>query len=122
MNKVTLFWWMSMLGYTGLLLLLVLWFAWISPPEVLPRSIVLLLMTVPLLIPLRGLLYGRPYTFAWTSFLALFYFIHGVSEAWSAPDVRLLALLEIFFSTLLYTGTMLYARYRSRELKAVEPK
>lgn len=118
MNKVRFFWWMTITGYSGLLILLLSWFAWLSPPEVLPRSLVILIMTVPLLFPLRGLLYGRPYTFAWTSFLALFYFIHGVSEAYSDPEVRLLALLEILFSVLLYTGAMLFARYRGRELKA----
>lgn len=117
MNKVRFYWWLSMLGYSGLLLLLLLWFSWLSPPEVLPRSMVLLLMTGPLLFPLRGLLYGRPYTFAWTSFLALFYFIHGVTEAYSDPEVRLLALLEILFSVMLYSGAMLFARYRGRELK-----
>lgn len=118
MKHIPLLWWLSIGSYSALLLLLVLWFSWLAPPEVLPRSMVLLIMTVPLLFPLRGLLYGRPFTFAWTSFLALFYFIHGVTEAYSDPSVRFLASLEIVFSTLLYTSTMLYARYRGKQIKA----
>ena len=120
MKPVSVFWWLTMVGYSGLLLLILLWFGWLSPPEIVPRSVAIAIMAIPLLLPLRGLLYGRPYTFAWTSFLALFYFIHGITEAYSAPEVRLLAMLEILFSTMLYTGAMLYARYRGRELKAAQ--
>ena len=118
MSRTGLYWWLTLGSYAALLLLLVLWFGWLAPPKVIPRSLVLLIMTVPLLFPLRGLLHGHPYTFAWTSFLALFYFIHGITEAWSDPGVRLLASLEILFSTLLYSGAILYARHRGRELKA----
>lgn len=120
---VRLSWWLTMFGYSGLIIVLVSWYGWLLPPVVLPRSIVLALLLVPLLFPLRGLLHGRPYTFAWTSFLALIYFIHGVSEAWAVPEARILGMLEIIFSLCLYSGAMLFARYRSKQLKdAADPE
>ncbi len=120
MKSTSFFWWLTMVGYGGLFLVLALWYSWIAPPEIVPRSVALLILLGPLLFPLRGLLYGRPYTFAWTSFLAMFYFIHGVSEAWSAPEVRWLAVLEIIFSLCLYFGAMLFARVRGKQLKALK--
>jgi len=120
MNRTHITYWTALGGYFGLLVLLIAWIGWISPPQGLPISIALFFMTVPLLFPLRGLLYGRPYTFAWASFLALFYFIHGVVEAYSTPEDRYLALLEIVFSVAFYTGSMLYARFRGRELKSAD--
>jgi uncharacterized membrane protein len=61
-------------GYFGLFGLLLLWFAWLEPPSRLPVAWALLLWVGPLLFPVRGLLHSRPYTHAWASFLALFYF------------------------------------------------
>ncbi len=118
MNKTRLAYRVAVGSYFGLLALLIAWLGWISPPRGLPISIALFFMTVPLLFPLRGILYGRPYTFAWASFLALFYFIHGVVEAYSSPEDRYLALLEIVLSLAFYSGSVFYARFRGRELKA----
>lgn len=117
MNKTRYAYWAALAGYFGLLVLLVAWYGWLSPPHALPISVALFIMTVPLLFPLRGLLHARPYTFAWASFLALFYFIHGVVEAYSSEEDRYLALLEIVLSLAFYTGSMLYARFRGRELR-----
>lgn len=118
MNIIVFSRWLTLVSYFALLILLMLWQTVLAPPQALPISIVLVLLVGPLLFPLRGLLYGRPYTHAWTSFLVLIYFIHGIVEAWSNPGVRLYAGLEILFSVLLYTGALLYARYRGRQLKA----
>lgn len=116
---------MSLLGIFGLIALLMVWEIWLAPSAtstkglfILPRSLVLLFMVVPLLFPLRGILNGRPYTHAWASFLALFYFMHGVGEAWAGTDTAYLGLLEVLFSVMLFIGAILFARFRSRELKA----
>lgn len=115
---------MSLLGIFGLIILLMVWEIWLAPSAtttegliVLPRSLVLLFMVVPLLFPLRGILHGRPYTHAWASFLALFYFLHGVGEAWAGEDTAYLGMLEVLFSVMLFIGAILFARFRSRELK-----
>lgn len=101
-------------GYFGLLTLLLLWFTWLARPTQMPVSVVLLIFVGPLLLPLRGLLYQRSYTHAWTAFLVLIYFIHGVVEAWANPTERGLASLEIFFSMMLFSGCLLYIRYNAR--------
>lgn len=103
-------------GYFGLLLLLPLWYALLSPPQ-LPLGLVLGLLVLPLLFPLRGLLQGRPYTYAWASFLSLIYFIHAVVELYSTPRDRHLALLELLLSLAFYFGCVMFARLGGRELK-----
>jgi uncharacterized membrane protein len=112
----------ALLGYFGLLILLMVWIIWLTPSHTshLPTSLALLLLVGPLMFPLRGLLHGRSYTHAWASFLALFYLLLGISEAWSNSEQRLLAGLEIIFSSLLYLGAMFYARLRGKEVKKAE--
>jgi len=97
-------------GYFFNLGLLVAWYGWLAPPELLPRAIVLLVLVSPMLVPLRGMLHLRPYTYAWGSFLALFYFAHGTVEAYSNPIARWYALLEILFTSMWFLGSILFVR------------
>ena len=101
----------------GLLLLMPAWILWLSPPINWDRWFLLAISTLPLLPPLAGLLRGRPYTYAWSGFISMLYFTHGVVEAWADSDVRWLALTEVLLAVMLYLGGMLYARWRSRELR-----
>ena len=110
----------TLAGYFGLLILLTLWFTVLAPSNHLPTSLMLLVIVGPLMFPLRGLLHGNPYTHAWTSMLTLLYFTHGVIEAWSNSAERGYALLEVFFSVLLFVGAVGYARFRARELKGAQ--
>lgn len=110
----------ALTGYLALIFLLLLWNGWLAPPEALPRALVILLLVGPLMFPLRGMLHGRPYTYAWSSYLALLYFVLGVGEAWVNPAERGLALLEVLFSVLMFTGAILYARWRGMELNRSE--
>lgn len=107
----------TLTGYFGLVFLLMLWNAWLAPSEHFPRALAIIVLVGPLMLPLRGLLHGRPYTFSWSSYLALIYFALGVGEL-TRPDERHLAVLEILFSLMMFVGAILYARYRGRELKA----
>jgi uncharacterized membrane protein len=106
-----------MTAYFGLLVLLWVWHVWLLPPRYWPTALVLAILLLPLLAPLRGLLQGRPYTFAWTTFLTLFYFLHGISEGVGSPAARPYAVLEILLSLTLFVAAMLFARWRSRELR-----
>ncbi|MDH3947872.1 MAG: DUF2069 domain-containing protein [Gammaproteobacteria bacterium] len=103
---------LTLLSYIALVGLILIWHGWIVPS---PEALILLLL--PLLFPLRGILKGNPYTHAWSSFLILLYFIHGIVEAYANPQVRMWALIEVLFSVTFYTGAVLYARLRGRELK-----
>lgn len=101
---------LTLFGYFGTLALLTAWYSWIAPSTHFPTALVLIIMLVPLLFPLRGLLHGRKYTFAWSCFLALLYFTHGVMEAYSSELTRHLGLLEVLFTSLWFIAAMVYIR------------
>lgn len=103
---------MTLTGYFGLVILLVTWYGIMQPAYT-----ALIILLVPLAFPLRGLIQGKPYTYAWTSFLTLLYFVHGIVEAYANEVARPFALLEVLASVLIYIGAVLFSRLRSRELK-----
>lgn len=108
----------TQIGAIGLVLLLPAWILWLSPPVNWDPWFLLALATLPLLPALSGLLSGNIYTHAWSGFIALIYFTHGVVEAWADAGVRLLALAEVVLAVMLWLGGMMYVRWRSRELKS----
>jgi uncharacterized membrane protein len=97
-------------GHLGTLALLVAWYSWLAPSSHFPVSLVLLVLVLPLFTPLRGLLHRRRYTIAWSCFLALLYFTHGVVEAYVSETVRHLGLLEVLFSSVWFLAGMAYVR------------
>lgn len=105
----------TLLGYFGLFALTLLWVTVLTPPGRIPTSIMLILFVGPLLFPLRGILNGKPYTHAWTSFLVLLYFMHGVVEAWANPAARWLAITEVLLSLILFTGCIFYVRLANQK-------
>ena len=112
---------LALLGYFGLFILLSVWTVYLAPPTIFPVSIVLLFYVGPLLIPLRGLLYGKLYTHAWVHFMALFYFIVGVMVAAGNAEERNYALAQVVLSILMFVGSMMYVRVKAREAKQQEP-
>lgn len=108
---------LTLLGYGLLIALLVMWYGIWSPSEQLPRGFVLTLLLLPLLFPLWGLIKGKAYTHAWTSMLILFYFMHGVGEAWTTPEDRTYAIIEIVLSIVVYLGSLVYVKL-ARQQKA----
>lgn len=107
---------LALAGHLGLILHLLTWFAWLAPPETFPVAAAIVLLVGPLLLPLRGLLHGRPYTHAWTAMLALAYFLHGLMVALSMPELRLLGAVEAALSLVLYGACIAYSRFRGTEL------
>jgi uncharacterized membrane protein len=105
---------LTLAGYFGTLVLLVVWYAWAAPSPLLPVSLVLLVLVLPLFAPLRGLLHGRRYTIAWSCFLAVCYFTHGVMEAYSSPLTRHLGLLEVTFTSVWFLAALAYIRIGKR--------
>ncbi len=106
--------WSSLLSYLGLLVLVLAWNTLISPSQRYPTGMILLATALPLLFPLRGMLYGKAYTHAWVSFLALYYFMLGVGDAWSDPQDRPYGIAMVVLSSNLFICSMFYARYRGR--------
>ena len=103
---------LTLTGYLGLLALILNWFAWIAPPERVPRAFPMIALAVPLLFPLRGILHGRRYTHLWTGFLSMAYVAIGI-DAWAnaAPGTAWLGATMTVLATLLFVGTVVYARY-----------
>ncbi len=97
-------------GYLGTLTLLTAWYAWLAPSNLFPIAYALLFLLTPLLFALRGMLHGRIYTFQWSCFLALLYFMHGVGEAWASDTARYLGLLEILLTSTWFLAAMAYIR------------
>lgn len=64
-----------------------------------------------LLIPLKGLIGGRRYTYRWVGFLMLPYFCIGVSELASNPQLRIYGLVTTAASLLLFLASIYYARF-----------
>jgi len=109
--KLPLARWLTLAGHLGLLALTLAWHAWLAPSVYFPVSLVVLVMAGPLLLPLRGLLHGRPRSHLWAAFLSLLYFIHGVGEAVANPEQRWLALGEVGLSLILFFAATLYVRW-----------
>jgi uncharacterized membrane protein len=76
-----------------------------------------LVRVLPLILFLPTIISRRPRGHAWLAFVSLLYFMQGVMVA-SLPGQFLLGALEIIASLALFASTMLYARWRSRELRA----
>ncbi|MCH1931831.1 DUF2069 domain-containing protein [Shewanella sp. A25] len=106
---------LSRLGYLALVLLLGGWFVGqgVNGEYSLLFS---LLWLVPLLLPLRGILKGNPYTYAWASFILCLYMLHGLTLLYVTVDARAFASIEVVLITLLLIAFPFYARLRGREL------
>jgi len=86
--------------YLGLIALTVCWEGWLAPGPVAPPGFWLTVKSIPLLLPLFGILRGRRTSFLWASLLLLAYFTEGVIVAytdrhaplgWHAPWLYALA-------------------------------
>jgi uncharacterized membrane protein len=75
--------------------------------------VALLLFAAPLAAAAPGLIRGRPYTYAWTSLLALGYFTLGVWHA-AGPQEGWLGAAMLAASLLLFAGTLAYVRLGAR--------
>ena len=91
-------------AWAMLVLLQFVWHAWLVPAQTVPVWLVLAITVVPLLLPLLAIRNTRR-ALLWVGILSLFYFCHGIAEAWSSAGERWLALIEVAL-TLLLIGTL----------------
>ena len=102
---------LALAGYFSLFFLLLGSIAGLPADNVPPRLLLLLVLVGPLLFPLRGLLHGRPYTHAWSGFMALFYLVISIGIA-AGENTLLTGLLETFAATIWFAGSLLYVRWK----------
>lgn len=101
----------TLVGYLGLWILLPAWYLWLAPAATLPAYFIVFLLA-PLVFPFTGLLRGRTYTYKWSLFVVVLYFVHGVGEAWTWPGERAYGLLEVALSLAWFIGAIAYIRTR----------
>ena len=95
---------LGLVAWAGLVVLQLVWHAWLFPPQLMPAWLVLVITLLPLLLPLLTIRDVRR-ALLWVGILSLFYFCHGIAEGWSSTSERWLALIEIVL-TLLLIGTL----------------
>lgn len=102
--------WLASISLIGLIVLGLGWEIFWAPLHA--GGSLLFLKTVPLLMPLFGILRGKRYTYQWSGMLILFYFTEGVVRAWAENGMsQRLALLEISLSLLFFFCVIVYAKY-----------
>ncbi len=106
----------ALTSYFSLLVFMPLWLIVISPSKGLSPLLTLAMFTLPLLFPLRGLIKGNPYTFAWSNFIVMIYFLHSTTTLWVSPEDRLWAAIELFLACTMFLSCSYYAKYRGQEL------
>lgn len=100
---------LTLAGYFILLLGQVAWIGWLNPVTVIPKSITLLFIVAPLLLPLRGLLNTRFHTFKWVTLFVWMYFIIGIWNCANATQWPLGA-LQVVTSLMIFVGSVMYCR------------
>jgi len=70
-----------------------------------------LILSLALLLPIKGLIIDRLYTYKWVGFLALFYFCVGISELVTNPDLMVYAYATTLLSMLLFVASIYYTRF-----------
>lgn len=101
---------LSIVSLIALIFLCLAWELWLAPLR--PGGSGLVLKTLPLLLPLMGVLKGRRYTYQWAPMLVLAYFTEGVVRAWS--DTGLSAWLaggEIVLAVVFFFAAIYYAKF-----------
>ncbi len=106
----------ALTGYFSLLIFMPLWLIVLSPSQGLSTPTALIMFTAPLLFPLKGMLEGNPFTYAWSNFIVLIYFLHSLTTLWVLPEDMLWATLELIFASIMFFGATFYAKYRGQEL------
>ena len=102
---------LALVGYFGTMAFLMLWIIKLAPPQI-PKSIVLAISLLPLLLPLRGMLHGRVYTHSWSGFLALPYFAFGVDAAIHRTEKPWLGIVLVALSIVWFFGSAYYSKYK----------
>ena len=90
----------------------VVWHAWWLPPQRMPVAVALSIALLPLALPLA---YWRtpPRALIAAGMVSLFYFCHGVAEAWASPPERVAASIEVALALVLIGSLVRKPRRRA---------
>lgn len=106
----------ALIANLSLILWVGLWQSTISPHPHLNNYVIAVMWIIPMLLPLKGILEGKPYTHAWANFILMFYFLHALTILWVDDGERWLALVELAITSCTFIANILFARVRAKEL------
>jgi uncharacterized membrane protein len=93
----------------ALIALCLAWELWLAPLR--PGGSWLALKTLPLLLPLFGILRGRRYAYQWASLLIQFYLLEGLTRATTDTGLmQWLAVVEVALAISFFVAALTYAR------------
>ncbi len=101
-------------SYLALLAWQWVWHAIVPQPAGSRKIWLAALLTLPLLLTLRGVIRVETRSINWSSYLLLPYVLIGVMEAWSQADQRLVALVQTALVVVCGLSIGLINRQRSR--------
>lgn len=101
-------------SYLALIALQTVWHFLLPPPGGAGNWILALVATIPLLLPVKGVLSGSLRSMTWAGYLVMLYLIVGVVEAWANPSQRIPALLQVLI-VILFVGSVLGFSRSSRQ-------
>ncbi|WP_162045851.1 DUF2069 domain-containing protein [Vibrio taketomensis] len=107
---------LALCGNLALLAWVAIWQLSLSPHPHINSTTLAIAWCIPLLLPLPGILAGKPYTHAWANFILMLYFLHALTILYIDGGERLLALIELLLTSAAFIGNILYARARGKEL------
>ncbi|NMP32483.1 DUF2069 domain-containing protein [Thalassotalea sp. M1531] len=105
---------LALTGYFGLLAFMPIWLLLLEPSSLGPW-LVIIIFILPLIFPLKGLIKGNPYTYAWSNFIVMLYFLHSLTSLWVSSD-KVYPTIELLLASLMFFGASYYAKYRGQEL------
>lgn len=101
--------WGATAALIALIMLGLAWELWLAPLR--PGGSWLVLKVLPLLLPLRGILHGRLYTYRWASLLIWLYVMEGAVRVWSDPPPgTLLAAIELGLALAFFASSAVFIR------------
>ena len=107
---------LALFSHLGLLVWITVWQLFLSADQQYSLVFIFLLYVLPLLLPLPGIIRGKPYTHAWANFIVLYYLLHGLTVLYAVASERWLAAIEVVLVVGMFIGCSVFARLRGREL------
>ena len=111
----------SLISYAATLLLTFNWISWYSPPQDVPRALILLILVVPLVLPVRGFLHGRAMSYIAVAMVAMWLFAAGLDIAFYEQNWSALGWALVVCSVVLFISCYFYLRYLPKPDKSDSP-
>lgn len=113
---------LALISHVCLIAWMIMWYFAIPDTSDYSSAFKILFYILPLLLPLYGIVQGKPYTHAWASFIVLLYFLHSITVIYAEPTQMLYAIIELILATGMFVGCSAFARLRGQELGTGLPK